>query len=191
MFRCNCEYLGLAFGKLVSLFFFDRLIATRARLADNIVFRFEIGWRKWPFASKAFTRVRRFKRWGNRNALVKHKAVAVVMRLLALFKVLKYAAIELIDLFEAKSPHVGANLFTADPASTEHHHRLLFYIVRNGRGCLWEIAEVLDIQIDGVLKGTQLDFVFVPCIQQSDRSFFIEPLLERFRRDLGRRFRNG
>ena len=97
----------------------------------------------------------------------------------------------MIDLLKAKSLHVGSDFFATDAAGTKHHYRLLFDFIGNRCGSLWELAEILDIEIDGVFESPQFDFVVVASIEQGDRSLFIEPLLKHFRRNLGRRVRNG
>src|SRR5690606_26276292 len=128
----------------------------------------------------------RCKLWGERLALVEHKAVARVVGPAYLLEVSEYSAVEL-ERVDALVAHVDRGLLTADPAGAEAHHRLALKRVTMGRYRVGKLGEALDAPIDGARERPVVDFKGVARIEHDDIAALVimplvEPTLERARR---------
>ena len=91
------------------------------------------------------------------------------------------------DVLKALHFHERACFFASNSAGTEHDEGLGFERGVKFFNRLREIAEVVDVGVQGALKGAQADLILVADVEQSDGAFFVEPLLK----FLGGDFRGG
>ena len=91
------------------------------------------------------------------------------------------------DVLKALHFHERACFFAANSTGAEHDEGLGFEGGVKFFNRLREIAEVVDVGVQGALKSAQADLIFVADVQKSDGAFFVEPLLK----FLGGDFRGG
>ena len=89
------------------------------------------------------------------------------------------------DVLKALHFHERACFFAANSTGAEHDEGFGFEGGVKFFNRLREIAEVVDVGVQGALKGAQADLIFVADVQKSDGAFFIEPLLKFLGRDFG------
>ena len=85
-----------------------------------------------------------------------------------LFEVAKDTAFQVIDLFEALLEHEGGRLLAANAACAEHRDLRGaggIEMLADGGG---EVGEGVDVWIDGVGEGTELDLVLVAGVEQEE-----------------------
>ena len=126
------------------------------------------------------------ERWIDPDALVEDKTFAVIMRAAAFLEIFEDAAIKLENIFESGAFHEGRSLLATDAAGTESDDGLILEGGGKFGDCFGEIAEIVDAGGQSVLKRAELHFVIVAGIEQCDRTTFVEPLLERGRRNARR-----
>ncbi len=122
------------------------------------------------------------------DALVEDKTFAVVVRAAALLEIFQDAAIELEDVEETFPLHVGTGLFAANAARAKHHDRVLLHPGGKFPHRIRELAKMVEAQDLRAAKRAELHLVIVARVEQRHGPPLVEPLLERRRRNLARRF---
>ena len=82
------------------------------------------------------------------------------------------------DVLKALHFHERACFFAANSTGAEHDEGLGFECGVKFFNRLREIAEVVDVGVQGAVKGAQADLIFVADVQKSNGSFFVEPQLK-------------
>jgi len=112
------------------------------------------------------------------DPFIKDKAFTRKMFTAHLFEVFEDAAVQLENLFEALFLHEWAGFLASDTSGAEHHHGLGF---KHGIQFLhggWKVAEVIDLGMEGLLKGAEADLVVIADVEEGDRAVFIQPGFE-------------
>ena len=115
----------------------------------------------------------------DRHPLVEHEAITVPVLASNLLKIPQDAALELLDVAKAGFHHDGAGLLATDPTCAEHHNGFVLHRLGKVLNGLWESAERLEVQIDGVVEGAQPQFVIVSRVEHVDQRPLIEHGFER------------
>jgi large-conductance mechanosensitive channel len=102
-----------------------------------------------------------------RGAVVKYKAVAMVMGTANFFKILEDAAFELIDALITDILHMDRRFFAADAAGTERDHGFVIELVFMVGNDLGKFGEFIDAIVNGVVEGADVDFKRIAGIDQT------------------------
>ena len=114
------------FGRLLLI----RAVAPWAGLARHITRIALLFRRQGRQACEALCGIRHMERRVDTDALVKDKAIALVMRAAAILEIFENTAIKLQHIAEALGLHIGASLLAADAARAEHDDGLVFQFFR-------------------------------------------------------------
>ena len=120
------------------------------------------------------------------DALIEHKAFAVVVRAAAFLKIFQDAPVELENLFETFALHERPGLFAADAARAKHDDRLLLHRGRQFANGLGEITEMIHANRQRIFERAELHLIIIARVEQRHGATFVEPPLEILGRQLGR-----
>ena len=110
--------------------------------------------------------------------MVEDKAITIPMISPDFFEVSEDSTFELFNIGETSIHHDDTGFLTSNSTGAKHDDWRVLHGFGERLYGFWESSKRFKIQIQGVVKSTQPDFIIVPCIDDGNFSTFIHPLFE-------------